>query len=120
MSSLTTKHLVGEPSSPKYIFVIGGPGAGKGTQCSSLVKRYGFSHLSLGDILRAETANPDSKWAGIIRRNMQEGVVGSMEMTVDLLNNAIKNLGDRPKYVLIDGRVNHHFDNLRRYTDVSR
>lgn len=101
-----------EPSAPKYIFVIGGPGAGKGTQCSLLAKRYGFAHLSLGDILRAETADPDSKWAGIIRHNMREGIVGSMEMTVDLLKNAINNLGDRPKCVLIDGKMTHHFDNL--------
>jgi UMP-CMP kinase len=115
MTSLTSKHLVGQPSSPEYVFVIGGPGAGKGTQCSSLVKRYGFSHLSLGDILRAETANPDSKWAGIIRRNMQEGTVGSMEMTVGLLKNAINNLGGRPKYILIDGKMTHKFNNEALY-----
>ena len=43
---------------------------------------------------------------------MREGIVGSMEMTVDLLKNAINNLGDRPKCVLIDGKMTHHFDNL--------
>ena len=38
----------------KIIFVIGGPGSGKGTQCEKLVKHYGFTHLSSGDLLRAE------------------------------------------------------------------
>ena len=104
-----------EPSAPKYIFVIGGPGAGKGTQCSLLAKRYGFAHLSLGDILRAETADPDSKWAGIIRHNMQEGIVGSMEMTVDLLKNAINSLVSRPKCILIDGKMTRHCDNEALY-----
>ncbi|KAG6865871.1 hypothetical protein C0991_010952 [Blastosporella zonata] len=28
------------------LFVLGGPGAGKGTQCAKLVKQYGFCHLS--------------------------------------------------------------------------
>lgn len=28
------------------IFVLGGPGVGKGTQCEKLVKDYGFVHLS--------------------------------------------------------------------------
>lgn len=28
------------------VFVLGGPGAGKGTQCERLVNDYGFVHLS--------------------------------------------------------------------------
>ena len=36
------------------VFVMGGPGSGKGTQCSILVKKYGFIHLSTGDLLRDE------------------------------------------------------------------
>jgi UMP-CMP kinase len=27
-------------------FVLGGPGAGKGTQCDLMVRDYGFKHLS--------------------------------------------------------------------------
>ena len=37
---------------------IGGPGSGKGTQCSKIVEEFGFLHLSAGDLLRAEVA----KW----------------------------------------------------------
>ena len=39
---------------PKVIFVIGGPGAGKGTQCAKLVEEFGYMHVSAGDCLRAE------------------------------------------------------------------
>ncbi len=39
---------------PQVTFVLGGPGAGKGTQCLRLVKGFGFVHLSAGDLLRAE------------------------------------------------------------------
>jgi adenylate kinase len=27
------------------IFIVGGPGSGKGTQCEKIVKKYGFTHL---------------------------------------------------------------------------
>ena len=38
---------------PTVVFVLGGPGAGKGTQCANIVRDYGFVHLSAGDLLRA-------------------------------------------------------------------
>jgi cytidylate kinase len=38
---------------PTVVFVLGGPGAGKGTQCANLVRDYDFEHLSAGDLLRA-------------------------------------------------------------------
>lgn len=39
----------------QVVFVLGGPGAGKGTQCALLEERLkGWAHLSTGDLLRAE------------------------------------------------------------------
>ena len=35
-------------------FSLGGPGSGKGTQCDKIVAKFGFTHLSSGDLLRAE------------------------------------------------------------------
>ncbi len=32
----------------------GGPGSGKGTQCEKIVSKFGYTHLSSGDLLRAE------------------------------------------------------------------
>lgn len=37
---------------PKVIFVLGGPGSGKGTHCDMLRERFSLLHLSVGDILR--------------------------------------------------------------------
>lgn len=37
-----------------YVFSIGGPGSGKGTQCAYIVEHFGYTHLSAGDLLRAE------------------------------------------------------------------
>ena len=42
------------PAGSKIIFVLGGPGSGKGTQCDRIVKKYKLTHLSAGDLLREE------------------------------------------------------------------
>lgn len=38
----------------KNIVIFGAPGSGKGTQSDLLVKKYGFKHISTGDVLRAQ------------------------------------------------------------------
>lgn len=39
------------------VILLGAPGSGKGTQSKALAAKYGFTHLSTGDIFRAEIAN---------------------------------------------------------------
>ncbi len=39
------------------LILFGPPGSGKGTQSEKLISRYGFKHLSTGDILRNEIKN---------------------------------------------------------------
>lgn len=72
------------------IFVLGGPGAGKGTQCSRLVSRYGFTHLSAGDLLRAEQDRPGSQYGQLIKDYIKDGAIVPMEVTIALLENAMK------------------------------
>jgi len=72
------------------IFVLGGPGAGKGTQCGKLVEEFGFCHLSAGDLLRAEQHREGSTYAELIQTCIREGNIVPMEVTVKLLENAIQ------------------------------
>lgn len=38
----------------KNLVIFGAPGSGKGTQSDLLVQKYGFKHISTGDVLRSE------------------------------------------------------------------
>jgi len=71
------------------VFVLGGPGAGKGTQCANLVRDYGFSHLSAGDLLRVEQDRPGSEFGQLIKDCIKDGKIVPMEVTVQLLENAM-------------------------------
>ena len=46
--------MAAELQGKKIVFIVGGPGSGKGTQCDRIVAKYGYCHLSSGDLLRAE------------------------------------------------------------------
>ncbi|ELV14203.1 UMP-CMP kinase [Tupaia chinensis] len=60
---------------PLVVFVLGGPGAGKGTQCARIVEKYGYTHLSAGELLRDERKNPDSQYGELIEKYIKEGKI---------------------------------------------
>lgn len=95
-----------DPASVSVVFVLGGPGAGKGTQCAFLVRDFGFVHLSAGDLLRAEQDRPNSEFGNLIKENIRDGLIVPMEVTVQLLENAMEEVisrnGGKGKF-LIDG-----------------
>lgn len=84
----------------KVVFVLGGPGSGKGTNCTKIVETFGYSHLSAGDLLRAERES-GSELADMINTYIKEGKIVPAEVTVRLLRNAMERSGsDR---FLVDG-----------------
>ncbi|KAH9284447.1 adenylate kinase [Echinococcus granulosus] len=86
----------------KVIFVLGGPGSGKGTQCEKIVAKYGFNHLSSGDLLRDEvqSGSPRGKELQAI---MEKGELVSLEVVLALIKDAMLKLIDKSPYFLIDG-----------------
>lgn len=94
-----------DPADITVIFVLGGPGAGKGTQCSNLVRDYSFKHLSAGDLLREEQDRPGSEFGEMIKTYIREGKIVPMEVTIKLLENAMLAAIDKDnkKKFLIDG-----------------
>ncbi|EFQ90693.1 hypothetical protein CFE70_008328 [Pyrenophora teres f. teres 0-1] len=86
------------------LFVLGGPGAGKGTQCQKLVSDYGFKHLSAGDLLREEQDREGSEFGEMIKTYIKEGTIVPMEVTVQLLENAMRSsIESSNNMFLIDG-----------------
>ena len=77
------------------IYVLGGPGAGKGTQCSRVVNDFNFCHLSAGDLLRAEQHREGSEYGELIRTCIREGTIVPMEVTIKLLENAMRERLDK-------------------------
>ncbi|RQM07295.1 hypothetical protein DH86_00001003 [Scytalidium sp. 3C] len=96
-----------DPKDVTVIFVLGGPGAGKGTQCANLVRDYGFTHLSAGDLLREEQNRPGSEFGALIKDYIKNGLIVPMEVTVQLLENAMRDAidkaGKKNGKFLIDG-----------------
>lgn len=90
------------PKKKKYqvIFVLGGPGAGKGTNCNRIQDEFGYIHLSAGDLLRAER-NTKSELADMINSYIVEGKIVPAEITVRLLLGAMAKSGSNK--FLVDG-----------------
>lgn len=63
------KELLKAIGNPKIIFVLGGPASGKGTQCEKMVEEFGYTHISTGDLMRAEQA----KVSPILKTNSYTG-----------------------------------------------
>ena len=85
----------------KVFFVLGGPGSGKGTNCENLVRDFGLTHFSAGDLLRAE-AKKDTDLGKQITEILAAGQIVPSEVTVALLENAVKGATDA-KGFLVDG-----------------
>jgi UMP-CMP kinase len=90
------------PGTPEVVFVLGGPGSGKGTQCAKLVKEFDFVHLSAGELLREER-DRDSDDAKLINTYMKEGKIVPVEVTINLIKQAMEKAGWASRKYLIDG-----------------
>lgn len=101
LTTTTTKITMSSEGKPKIVFVLGGPGAGKGTQCQRIVDKFGFVHLSAGDLLREERMREGSEVGQLIQDYIKNGKIVPVEITCSLIENAMKN-SNKNKF-LIDG-----------------
>ncbi len=75
---------------PNVLFVLGGPGAGKGTMCQLAESQLDWVHLSMGDLCRAELeAGGDN--APVIEEYIAAGKLVPNEIVVTLLKNKMEN-----------------------------
>mmetsp|Transcript_47010 Transcript_47010/g.54189 ORF Transcript_47010/g.54189 Transcript_47010/m.54189 type:complete len:189 (+) Transcript_47010:72-638(+) len=104
-----------EGDKPTVYFVLGGPGAGKGTMCANLVEKYKFTHLSAGDLLRAEVKK-GSELGNSIKELMDSGSLVPSEKLCELLKNAMKDSGWKGTF-LIDGYPRNE-GNVKAWDDM--
>lgn len=61
---------------PTVLFMLGGPGSGKGTQCKLLRDLFKeVTHISAGDCLRQEADVEGSLFSDVINRHISEGTI---------------------------------------------
>ncbi|MCP9265209.1 ATP:UMP phosphotransferase [Dirofilaria immitis] len=80
-----------------------GPGSGKGTQCDKIVAKYGLTHLSSGDLLRAEVKSGSPRGSEL-NKLMENGQLVPLEVVLDLVKEAmLQAIAKGSKGFLIDG-----------------
>jgi len=93
---------VPELKNARIVFVLGGPGSGKGTQCDKIVAKYGFTHLSTGDLLRDEVASGSARGKKLTEI-MEKGELVPLDTVLGLLRDAMVKKAATSKGFLIDG-----------------
>jgi len=94
-------------SRPQVIFMCGGPGSGKGTQCDLIKEQYEVQHHSPGELLRNEVTK-GGPLAGKIKKIQDNGGLVSSDLVVDLLKAQI---AGKPGVHIVDG-FPRGFENL--------
>ena len=92
---------------PNIVFVIGGPGSGKGTMCELAQMQLGWTHLSTGELIRAEitAGGPD---AAAIDALLKDGKLAPAEMVVGLLKRKMESV------TRTTGKINFLLDGFPR------
>lgn len=103
---------------PNVVFVLGGPGAGKGTMCELAESQLGWTHFSTGDLLRTELDNGGPS-ATTIEEILAAGKLVPNEITVTLLKNAMEHVTRTTgkNNFLLDG-FPRSLDNLKGWYEI--
>ena len=86
----------------KNIIFIAPPAAGKGTQSDLLVEKYGYIHISTGDLLREEIA-AGGELANEISSIIEAGKLVSDELVATLLTKRLSQDDVKQHGFILDG-----------------
>lgn len=86
----------------KNIVIFGAPGSGKGTQSEKLIKKYGFNHISTGDVLRNEIKK-GSDLGMRAKGYIDSGKLIPDDLMVVILADVYDRLGKDHEGVIFDG-----------------
>ena len=80
------------------IVLFGPPGAGKGTQSERLIEKYGLTHLSTGDIFRANIKG-ETELGLLAKSYMDKGNLVPDEVTINMLKAEVKKVKDAKGFI---------------------
>jgi adenylate kinase len=83
------------------LVIFGPPGAGKGTQSEGLLDRYGLTHLSTGDVFRANIKG-ETKLGVLAKSYMDKGELVPDEVTIAMVEDFVQDR-DGDKGFVFDG-----------------
>ena len=86
----------------KNIVIFGAPGSGKGTQSDLMIEKYGFNHISTGDVLRNEIKN-GTELGKTAKGFIDNGQLIPDELMIDILASVYDSFGKEHKGVIFDG-----------------
>lgn len=85
-----------------YIVIFGAPGCGKGTQSERLIDRYGFYHISTGELLRDHIARKTP--LGITAdRYISQGHLIPDELMLSIIDELLDTPDVKGKDIIFDG-----------------
>lgn len=84
---------------PLQVILIGGPGAGKGTQAAKIKEKYGIPHISTGEILREEVAK-GTPLGMQVKAVMERGELVADSIILTLVENRLKQPDCRDGFIL--------------------
>ena len=76
----------------KNVVIFGAPGSGKGTQSEKMIEKYGFGHISTGDVLRSEIKN-NTELGKTAKQFIDQGQLIPDELMVSILANVYDSFG---------------------------
>jgi adenylate kinase len=85
----------------KYLVLFGPPGSGKGTQSENIISRYGYGHISTGDVLRAEMKN-ETELGKIAKDFIEKGELVPDSLIIDMLAKTLDGINDA-NGIIFDG-----------------
>ena len=85
----------------KAILVVGPPGSGKGTQAKLIAKKFGYKHVSTGDILRG--LNRNTELGKKIFAIIDKGNLVPAKLTVEIVLDHLKTNLKSTDILLLDG-----------------
>lgn len=86
----------------RNIVIFGAPGSGKGTQSDKMIEKYGFNHISTGDVLRSEISK-GTELGMTAKGFIDNGQLIPDNLMIDILASVYDGFGKTHKGVIFDG-----------------